>query len=196
MIAMALANSPKLLIADEPTTALDVTVQKQILELLQDLQQRLGMAMLFITHDLGIVRHMADAVCVMTAGEIVERGPTARIFAAPQHAYTRHLLAAEPAATLSARPRGPAGARSRASVQDLPDGRRHLHAGPQLRAVDDVSFTLRRGDAGPRRRIRLRQVDGGAHAASHRGEQRPGAVPRRGHHGDGPRALASAAACR
>mgnify|MGYP001093764362 CR=1 FL=1 len=96
MIAMALANRPELLIADEPTTALDVTVQKQILELLQELQQRLGMAMLFITHDLGIVRHMADEVCVMTAGEIVERGPTARIFAAPQHAYTRHLLAAEP----------------------------------------------------------------------------------------------------
>jgi microcin C transport system ATP-binding protein len=96
MIAMALANEPDLLIADEPTTALDVTVQAQILELLQSLQARLGMAMLFITHDLGIVRKMADFTCVMTKGEIVERGPTEAIFAAPQHAYTRHLLAAEP----------------------------------------------------------------------------------------------------
>ena len=96
MIAMALANEPDLLIADEPTTALDVTVQAQILELLKSLQARLGMAMLFITHDLGIVRRMADVTCVMTKGEIVERGPTETIFAAPQHAYTRHLLAAEP----------------------------------------------------------------------------------------------------
>jgi microcin C transport system ATP-binding protein len=96
MIAMALANEPDLLIADEPTTALDVTVQAQILELLQSLQARLGMAMLFITHDLGIVRKMADFTCVMTRGEIVERGLTEAIFAAPQHAYTRHLLAAEP----------------------------------------------------------------------------------------------------
>jgi microcin C transport system ATP-binding protein len=96
MIAMALANEPDLLIADEPTTALDVTVQAQILELLKSLQARLGMAMLFITHDLGIVRRMADVTCVMTRGEIVERGPTETIFAAPQHAYTRHLLAAEP----------------------------------------------------------------------------------------------------
>ena len=96
MIAMALANEPDLLIADEPTTALDVTVQAQILTLLKSLQARLGMAMLFITHDLGIVRKMADETCVMTAGEIVERGPTEQIFAAPQHDYTKHLLAAEP----------------------------------------------------------------------------------------------------
>ncbi|MEN9895708.1 MAG: hypothetical protein RIR97_1560 [Pseudomonadota bacterium] len=96
MIAMALANRPDLLIADEPTTALDVTVQAQILELLQKLKQDHGMSMLFITHDLGIVRRFADRVCVMTHGKIVESGPTAEIFANPTHDYTRHLLAAEP----------------------------------------------------------------------------------------------------
>ena len=96
MIAMALANEPALLIADEPTTALDVTVQAQILELLARLKTKNGMSMLFITHDLGIVRKVADRVCVMTHGKIVEAGPTADIFANPQHEYTRHLLAAEP----------------------------------------------------------------------------------------------------
>tara|TARA_R100001129_G_scaffold15030_1_gene9733 strand:- start:46357 stop:48000 length:1644 start_codon:yes stop_codon:yes gene_type:complete len=96
MIAMALANRPELLIADEPTTALDVTVQAQILELLADLKTRHKMAMLFITHDLGIVRKIADKVCVMTKGEIVEAGPTEAIFTDPQHPYTKHLLAAEP----------------------------------------------------------------------------------------------------
>jgi len=96
MIAMALANEPELLIADEPTTALDVTVQAQILELLAKLKTKNGMSMLFITHDLGIVRKIADRVCVMTKGKIVETGPTKEIFANPQHAYTRHLLAAEP----------------------------------------------------------------------------------------------------
>ncbi|MEN0087368.1 MAG: ABC transporter ATP-binding protein [Pseudomonadota bacterium] len=96
MIAMALANEPDLLIADEPTTALDVTIQAQILELLKRLQAEHGMAMLFITHDLGIVRRMADRVCVMTSGKIVEEGPTERIFTEPKHKYTQHLLAAEP----------------------------------------------------------------------------------------------------
>ena len=96
MIAMALANEPDLLIADEPTTALDVTIQAQILELLRALKDRLGMSMLLITHDLGIVRKMADRVCVMTEGEIVEQGPTEAIFTQPRHNYTRHLLAAEP----------------------------------------------------------------------------------------------------
>ncbi len=96
MIAMALANRPELLIADEPTTALDVTVQAQILELLKKLKDEHGMSMLFITHDLGIVRKIADRVCVMTKGKIVETGPTAEIFANPQHTYTRHLLASEP----------------------------------------------------------------------------------------------------
>jgi microcin C transport system ATP-binding protein len=96
MIAMALANEPDLLIADEPTTALDVTVQAQILTLLKELQTRLGMAMLFITHDLGIVRKIADVVCVMKDGKIVETGPVADIFDKPQHPYTCALLAAEP----------------------------------------------------------------------------------------------------
>ncbi|GAC1328640.1 MAG: ABC transporter ATP-binding protein [Beijerinckiaceae bacterium] len=96
MIAMALANRPELLIADEPTTALDVTVQAQILKLLKDEQARMGMALLFITHDLGIVRKLAEDVCVMQKGRIVEAGPVGQIFAAPQHAYTKALLAAEP----------------------------------------------------------------------------------------------------
>jgi microcin C transport system ATP-binding protein len=96
MIAMALANEPDLLIADEPTTALDVTIQAQILDLLLKLKAEFNMAMLLITHDLGIVRKMADRVCVMTNGEIVERGSTRDIFTAPQHPYTKHLLASEP----------------------------------------------------------------------------------------------------
>ena len=96
MIAMALACEPDLLIADEPTTALDVMVQAEILKLLNDLQARLGMAMLMITHDLNIVRHMADDVCVMNGGQIVEAGTTAQIFESPQHSYTQHLLSAEP----------------------------------------------------------------------------------------------------
>ncbi len=96
MIAMALANEPDLLIADEPTTALDVTIQAQILKLLRELQQRLGMAMLYITHDLAVVRKLADRVAVMNAGRIVETGPVRDIFERPQHPYTRQLLAAEP----------------------------------------------------------------------------------------------------
>ncbi|TCR90640.1 ABC transporter ATP-binding protein [Rhizobium sp. BK376] len=96
MIAMALANRPELLVADEPTTALDVTVQAQILELLRDLKGQHGMSMLFITHDLGIVRKFADRVCVMTKGKIVETGTVEQVFTNPQHDYTRHLLASEP----------------------------------------------------------------------------------------------------
>jgi microcin C transport system ATP-binding protein len=107
MIAMALANEPDLLIADEPTTALDVTVQAQILKLLKELQGRLGMAMLFITHDLGIVRKIADRVCVMKDGKIVEHNAVENIFQSPQHAYTKALLAAEP--KMQAAPMNPSG---------------------------------------------------------------------------------------
>ena len=96
MIALALANEPELLIADEPTTALDVTIQAQILELLQELQHEMGMAMLLITHDLGIVRKMAERVYVMKDGQVVEHGATSEVFSAPKAAYTQHLLSAEP----------------------------------------------------------------------------------------------------
>ena len=96
MIAMAIANEPDILIADEPTTALDVTIQAHILQLLKDLRDRFGMALLLITHDLTIVSKMADEVCIMTQGAIVEGGATSEIFARPHHPYTRRLLAAEP----------------------------------------------------------------------------------------------------
>ena len=96
MIAMALANEPDLLIADEPTTALDVTLQAQILELLTNLQRKFGMALLFITHDLGVVEKIADRVCVMEKGSIVESGDTKKVFSTPAHAYTKQLLDAEP----------------------------------------------------------------------------------------------------
>ncbi|WP_020187141.1 ABC transporter ATP-binding protein [Methylopila sp. 73B] len=147
MIAMALANEPDLLIADEPTTALDVTVQAQILALLKELQGRLGMAMLFITHDLGIVRRIADRVCVMTAGKIVEQGGTPQVFAAPQHAYTRKLLAAEPKGAPP--PLDPA-ARAIVEVADLkvwfPIKRGLLRKTVgHVKAVDGVSVTVREG---------------------------------------------------
>ena len=116
MIAMSLANEPELLIADEPTTALDVTVQAQILELLSELKTQRGLAMLFITHDLGIVRKFADRVCVMTQGKIVEQGETAELFANPKHDYTKHLLAAEPKGT-------PSGTQGRCACDHA--GRRH-----------------------------------------------------------------------
>ncbi len=106
MIAMALANEPEILIADEPTTALDVTVQAQILALLKELQEKLGMAMLLITHDLGIVRRMADTVSVMNDGQVVESGDAKKVFEKPQHEYTQHLLSAEPKGRPDAAPAG------------------------------------------------------------------------------------------
>ena len=147
MIAMALANEPDLLIADEPTTALDVTIQAQILKLLKDLQQRLGMALLLITHDLGIVRRMADRVCVMTAGEIVEQGPTEAIFESPKHAYTRHLLDAEPkGAPLVAEAEAPAVMSAVELKVHFPIRRGLLRRTvAHVKAVDGVSLTVREG---------------------------------------------------
>ena len=148
MIAMALACEPDLLVADEPTTALDVTVQAQILTLLADLQKRLGMSMLFITHDLGIVQRIASRVCVMLAGRIVEAGPVDEIFARPKHEYTQRLLASEPKG------------RANPVADDAP---RLLEAGPlkvwfpvregllrrttfHVKAVDGVSLAVREGE--------------------------------------------------
>ena len=139
MIAMAIANEPDMLIADEPTTALDVTIQAHILQLLKDLRDRFSMALLLITHDLTIVRKMADDVCIMTAGEIVEAGSTADIFARPRHPYTQRLLAAEP--------------KSRPPAANL--------AAPDLVRADDlrVWFPIR---SGVLRRVRghVKAVDG------------------------------------
>jgi microcin C transport system ATP-binding protein len=148
MIAMALANRPELLIADEPTTALDVTVQAQILELLAELKARHGMSMLFITHDLGIVRRFADKVCVMTKGRIVEQGPTAQVFAQPQHVYTRHLLDAEP----KGRPRPVDGAAKTLMQTDglkvwfpIKQGFFKKTVG-HVKAVDGISVAIREGE--------------------------------------------------
>ena len=146
MIAMALANEPALLIADEPTTALDVTIQAQILQLLRGLQRRFNMAMLFITHDLTIVRKIADRVCVMQHGEVVETGPTARIFETPDHPYTQRLIQAQPSGT------APPAAESQALVRA--DGLRvwyPIRAGllrrtiDHVKAVDGLTVTVRAG---------------------------------------------------
>lgn len=145
MIAMALANEPDLLIADEPTTALDVTIQAQILDLLRDLQARLGMALLLITHDLGIVRNMAQNVCVMTEGEIVERGPTEDIFTNPQHAYTQHLLGSEPKGSP---PDAPADAPIIMEARDVKvhfGKKGFLSRGRVIKAVDGISVKIRAG---------------------------------------------------
>ncbi|MEM9716459.1 MAG: ABC transporter ATP-binding protein [Pseudomonadota bacterium] len=148
MIAMALANKPDVLIADEPTTALDVTIEMQILELLEELQKSEGLALLFITHDLGVVRSIADRVCVMQNGQIVEHGDTKPLFDDPQHPYTQKLLGAEP----------------KGYADPLPDGAEVLVEVPKLqvlfpikrglmrrtvghvRAVEEASFTLARGE--------------------------------------------------
>jgi microcin C transport system ATP-binding protein len=147
MIAMALANEPDLLIADEPTTALDVTIQAQILKLLKDLQRQMHMSMLLITHDLNIVRKIADRVCVMHDGEILERGMTEQLFTAPQHEYTRELLAAEPAD--HAPPPDPNAAevmRSDSVRVWFPVRRGVLRRTvDHIKAVDDVSLRIRAG---------------------------------------------------
>lgn len=148
MIAMALANRPKLLIADEPTTALDVTVQAQILDLLRRLKGEHGMSMLFITHDLGIVRKFADRVCVMTKGKIVESGNVEDVFVNPKHEYTRHLLNSEP------RGEPPTADPSRPMVMEGQDIRVWfpIKAGflrkvvDHVKAVDGVSLSLRAGE--------------------------------------------------
>ena len=147
MIAMALACDPDVLIADEPTTALDVTVQAQILELLAELQGKLGMAIVFITHDLGIVQRFADRVYVMRAGEVVETGETAALFAAPKHPYTRMLLAAEPEGTKAPPPNSAPDLITGEDVRvTFPTRRRAvLRARTYLRAVDGVSLRLREG---------------------------------------------------
>ncbi|GLT11880.1 peptide ABC transporter ATPase [Sulfitobacter porphyrae] len=148
MIAMALANKPDVLIADEPTTALDVTIQAQILDLLKDLKDSEGMGLLFITHDLGIVRRIADRVCVMQHGEIVEQGPTREIFDNPQHPYTLKLLSAEP--TGSPAP-APAEAPEIVSTENLkvwfPIQRGLLRRTVgHVKAVNDMSLTLHAGE--------------------------------------------------
>ena len=147
MIAMALANEPDLLIADEPTTALDVTVQAQILALLKKLKDEMGMALLLITHDLGVVRKMSDRVFVMTKGEIVERGETETVFDNPQHAYTQRLLASEP------KGRALGGAEDAPVIMETDDlkvwfpikrGFLRRTVG-HVKAVDGISLTVRRG---------------------------------------------------
>jgi len=147
MIAMALANEPDLLIADEPTTALDVTIQAQILALLKTLQAQFGMALLLITHDLTIVRKIASRVCIMTQGEIVESGPTAEIFVRPRHAYTRHLLEAEPKGQpLVAPAEAPAVMAAQNVKVWFPIRGGLLHrAVDYLQAVDGISVTVREG---------------------------------------------------
>jgi ABC-type microcin C transport system duplicated ATPase subunit YejF len=147
MIAMALANEPDVLIADEPTTALDVTIQAQILDLLAELQKRFGMAIVLITHDLGVVKHVADRVVVMRRGEIVEQGTRDEIFDNAQHDYTKMLLASEPAG-LKAPPaaNAPVILEGRNVVVDFDIGGGFLFKGSRtFRAVDGVNVTLRQG---------------------------------------------------
>ena len=197
MIAMALANEPDLLIADEPTTALDVTIQAQILALLRDLQARFGMALLLITHDLTIVRKMADRVAVMTRGEIVEAGPTAEVFARPRHPYTRRLLEAEPGGAAAGRHSRRAGHHGGRGNQGVvpdqggllpPDGRSREGGGRGVR------LRARGPDARRGRGERLGQDHPWPGAPSPPVERRRHPVPRARHPGDGRQGAAPAAA--
>jgi microcin C transport system ATP-binding protein len=143
MIAMALANEPELLIADEPTTALDVQVEQEIIDLLKDLQKRLHMAVLLITHDLGMVKHMAQKVAILQGGRMVEAGTVKQVFGRPKHAYTKHLLAAVPQGTVGTRP----GKAPLLQVKNLsvhfPLGRGlFLRPKAVVKAVDGVSLDL------------------------------------------------------
>ena len=146
MIAMALAQEPKLLIADEPTTALDVTIQKQILELLKDIQKKLNMSLLLITHDLTVVRSLANRICVMTKGDIVEQGLATEIFETPKHDYTKHLLAAE---FLELPPAAKEDAPIVADIKNLqvryPKGRHWFGKQEYLDAVKGISMQIRQG---------------------------------------------------
>lgn len=147
MIAMALANDPELLIADEPTTALDVTIQAQILELLRDLQRETGMALLLITHDLGVVRRTAERIFVMTEGRVVEEGTNEQIFTAPTHPYTQKLLAATPRRAATPVDRGAATLLSGAEVKvwfPVQRGVLRRTVG-HVKAVDGVSVDVREG---------------------------------------------------
>jgi microcin C transport system ATP-binding protein len=148
MIALALANEPDLFIADEPTTALDVTVQAQIIKLIKDLQARLGMAVLFITHDLGIVRKIAERVCVMRQGRIVEQGSVAEVFANPQHPYTRELIAAEPKPDPAPlQPTAPSVIRTDDLKVWFPVRRGFLRRTVgHIKAVDGVTIDVRKGE--------------------------------------------------
>jgi hypothetical protein len=162
MIAMALANDPDLLIADEPTTALDVTIQAEILMLLAELQKRLGMAIVFITHDLTIVEAFCHHVYVMRRGRVVEEGPTAEIFEAPREDYTKMLLAAEPEGTKAPVPLSAPALLSAHDVRVTFTRKPGLlgRGGFELVAVKDVSLTIRRGQTlGIVGRVWVRQVD-------------------------------------
>ena len=167
MIAMALANEPDLLIADEPTTALDVTIQAQIIELLLDLRARFGMAMLLITHDLGVVRRLADRVCVMSAGEVVEAGPVADVLDHPRHPETRRLLEAEPGGAArppSPRTRGGGGGRGHPRVVPDPLG-------------DPPAHRRSREGGGRREHPRARGINGGRGRGERLGQDHAGPGP-------------------